>query len=182
MNIKTIIKVNPSSSELKKYQKFADGNWGEEHDPKEEIKDNFFDLPKIVILAFVKAKLVGLLNLHIRKISFGKKSIILGGVGGVVTHVNYRYKGVATKLLNKALKVLRSENAEVSLLCTDIPKLGSLYSKVGFVPLGKPYYFISKNGTEKNNESGMIAPVKSEQIFKSILTTKEKINIGLSNF
>lgn len=182
MKVSIFVKQNPSLSELKEYQNFSDKNWDEHYHVKDEEEENFFDRPKIVILAYLKNQLVGLLNIHVKNIIIENEQFLLGGIGGVVTDKEFRRKGIAIKILNKAIRVLKSNNFDIAMLCTDISKLGALYKRVGFVPLGKSYYFISKSGKEKAEQSGMIAPVKSQRIFRKIMLTKETINVGISNF
>lgn len=182
MKTKIIVKQNPTVSELKRYQKFADENWGKQDESAKELKYNFFDKPKIVILGYSENQLIGLLNIHLKKINVGSKIYSLGGIGGVVTQKKFRHRGIATKLLRKAKKILKKEGPDIAMLNTDISKFGDLYKRIGFVSLGKPYYYFSKNGKEKVENSGMIMPVKSQKIYKEILNTNEKINVGRSNF
>lgn len=182
MKIKISIKYNPTVSELNRYQKFADKNWGKQDKSAEELKDNFFNKPKIVILAYSENQLMGLLNIHLKQGKIGSKIFSIGGIGGVVTQKEFRHRGIATKILQKAKKILKVKDLDMAMLNTNIPKFGGLYKKIGFVPLGKPYYFFSKSGKEKVENSGMIMPIKSQKIFNNILSTKEKINVGRSNF
>ena len=182
MKVSIFIKRNPSQLELKEYQRFSDKNWGKHYESEEEVKENFFDIPKFVVLAYTKNRLVGLLNIFIKKAIIENLSFSVGGIGGVVTDKEFRHKGIATIILKKTMQVLKLNNIDVAMLCTDIPKLGHLYNKLDFVPLGKPYYFFSKNGDERAENSGMIAPVKSLKIFRKIMLTKGKISVGQSNF
>jgi len=182
MNLNIVIRQNPTNSELIKNQIFADKNWGEQDESAEEVRENYFDTPKFVVRAYLNKRMVSLANIHIKKIISDGKSITVGGIGGVVTDMEYRHKGIALKVLKKAMLFLKSINADVAMLCTDIPRLGGLYEKVGFIPLGKPYYFLTKQGAEKVSFDGMIAPIGDMKKFKKILESNEKINVGASNF
>jgi predicted acetyltransferase len=181
MDIKIVVNNHPSKAQLRKYQEFSDKHWGKHNHSKEERK-NFFDVPKIVVLAYFKTQLVGLLNIHIRNVHSGNKSFSLGGIGGVVVNKKTRRKRIATKLLKQAMKEMREMKIDVSMLCTNVNKLGDLYKKVGFTPLQKPYYFYDLNKKQQKEMGGMIAPVSSKKNSNMLLNSKEKINVGLSNF
>ena len=96
--------------------------------------------------------------------------------------IDKRRKGIATLVLKKGMKILKQEKCDIAHLCTDIIKLKSLYSKFGFVPLGKKYTYIGKSGKKYIEKDGMIAPVNSVTKFKEILNSSEIFNIGLGNW
>jgi predicted acetyltransferase len=182
MKVNVFTNKNPSQLDLKKFEEFSNKNWGKHYESKEERKEIYFATPKYVVLAYTGIQLIGKLDIYIRKAYVGSSSFSVGGIGGVVTHKEFRRKKIATKILKESIKLLKLDKIDVAMLTTDIPKLGGLYSKVGFVPLGKPYYFYAKNGDEKAVDSGMIAPVSSIQVFQQVLSATEKIHIGHSNF
>lgn len=161
---------------------FADNNWGDEDESEEEVKNNFFDNNKSAVIAKVDDKLVGLLYIHKRVTILNNKNISFAGIGGVVVHKDYRHLRIATKILEKAIEVLKKDKIDIALLCTDIKNLGKLYNKVGFVPLGRPYYFIQKDEKEGLEKGGMIARVNSQDVFDEILNSNGKLNVGVSNF
>jgi predicted GNAT family N-acyltransferase len=180
MEIQIIKKIDRS---LKlKLDNFADKNWGETTDSEEYLNNNFFDQNKIAITLNKNNKLVGLLYLHERKTKFKNISVQIGCIGGVVVDKNMRRHGLATMLLKSSKDIMLKDGIDVAVLCTDIDKLGNLYIKSGFVPLGRPYYYTDKNGVERTDNGGMIAPVTSNVIFKSILNSKSKFYVGISNF
>ena len=107
---------------------------------------------------------------------------MIGTIGGVVTHTDYRRIGVATTVIARAIEEMKKDKVDVSLLCTDIAKLGGLYGKVGYIPLGKSYFFIDKERVKKEEKEGMMAVVCSETKFHKILNSTTELNVGLSNF
>lgn len=166
----------------KELHDFSQKNWGKHYDTPEQIKLKYFATPDFLVIGYYKNKVAGLLEVFLREIIFSGKKITMGGIGGMVVDKKLRRKGFATQILKAAMEELKDEKIDISMLCTDIEKLSGLYGRVGFVPLGRPYYFFDKNGCEENDEMGMIAPVNSPSLFKDILNSKEKLNVGVSNF
>ena len=170
---------NPSVTKIKTFKKF----WGSNKDYEDENDPsiNFFDKPDIAIVAN-NENLIGMLYLYFREIMFDGSMVKLAGVGGVVTHKDHRHQGVATTLLSTAHEVMEKKECDIAILCTDIEKLGKLYTTIGFVPLGRSYYFEDKNGKESEETGGMIAPIVSTKLFNKILSSNNKLYVGKSNF
>lgn len=182
MNLRIQI-TNFLSYELnKELHEFSEANWGEHYDTSAQIKLNYFATPDLLVIGYYKNNIAGLVEIFFREINFAGKTISMGGIGGMVVDKKLRRRGFATQILKAAMKEMKTRKTNISMLCTDIKKLSGLYGKVGFVPLGRPYYFINKKGKEEKDEAGMIAPISSEKIFEEILNSKEKINVGVSNF
>jgi predicted acetyltransferase len=180
MEIQIIRKINKSLKQ--KLDKFADENWGETNDTEEYLNNNFFDQNKIAFTLSKDNKLLGLLYLHERKIKFENNPVRIGCIGGVVIDKNMRHRGFATMLLISSKDLMLKDGIDVAVLCTDIHKLGNLYKKSGFVPLGRPYFYTDKNGVERPENGGMVAQVTSNEIFNTILNSKSKFYVGISNF
>jgi predicted acetyltransferase len=161
---------------------FSEENWGKHYDTPEELGRRYFSKPDLILVGYYEGKIAGLLEIFLRKFNFGKKEIRMGGLGGMVVDKNLRRRGFATQILQKAIDEMKNRNMDISMLCTDLEKLSGLYGKVGFIPLGRPYFYFDKNGKEEIDYAGMIAPVSSQEVFEEILNSKEKINVGISNF
>jgi predicted acetyltransferase len=151
-----------------------------EHLAQEQEK--FFSRPKAWILVFEDEKIIGRVLLHKRIIKFKKRDIDLGGVGGVCTRQDKRNQGIATTMLQHALKILKRWDCDIAYLCAEIEKTGSLYSRVGFVPLNKSYTFYGRSGKLHEQHNGMIAPLLSREIFHKVLNTKDKLHLGEGNW
>lgn len=134
------------------------------------------------ILAHAGEELVGAIRLSQRAISFGGRTIQLGGLGGVATREDWRGRGVASATTAIAMDALRQHGCEIAYLCTDIEKLGPLYRKVGFVPLGRPHTYLGASGKRYTDDDGMIAPVNSPAIFEAVLAAQEPFDIGRGNW
>lgn len=64
----------------------------------------------------------------------------------------------------------------------EIEKTGSLYSRVGFVPLNKSYTFYGRSGRLHEKDNGMIAPLTSQEIFEEVQRKKGKLHLGNGNW
>jgi len=182
MNLKIEVTIKLSGGKLETLNKFSDENWDEHEVSLEEERANFFDNDKFAVIAKIDGNMVGYLFVHERNLIFNRIPIKLAGIGGVVVHRKFRHKGIATAILTTTIKLLKKEKFDIALLSTDINKLGELYKRVGFVPLGKPYSFIDIKGLRKEENGGMIANINSKEIFDEILTSNNKLNVGISNF
>lgn len=161
--------------------KFADKHWGE-HSQDSDPKLDFFDTPKYAVVAKNGHDCVGELFVFPRETEFeGEKQKFIG-IGGVVTHINFRHQGIATKMLKQALKFAKSCGFEYAILCTDIERLGQLYEKVGFKKMKNKYFFTDKNGTEKTEGGGMIVPLVNYKKVNIIQNSRKNLNVGISNF
>lgn len=172
---------NPTNKQIANFEKFALKNWGE-HSHNGDPGLDFFDLHRIIYEKYINNRLVSGLVVFFKTLVFSDRTIHIAGIGGVVTHINFRNKGFASEVLAFALKDLKSMDLDVALLCTDIGKLGKLYGKVGFVPINKSYYFVNKLGVKKKETGGMITKLRNNNAYNFILSTKEEIFVGLSNF
>jgi len=151
---------------------------------KKEHKDKYCSKKDIFsyLVAFEDNEIIGGAELVKRKLKNSDGLLTLGGFGGVWTRKDKRRKGIATAILKQGMKVLKSKDCDIAYLCTDVNKLNDLYSKVGFVALGKIYTFIGKSGKRYFENDGMIAPVNSEKKFKQILEDKKPLDIGVGDW
>jgi len=149
-----------------------------------EKKDKFFTIPIAYLLAIENNLVIGVIELYKREISYLEEKIILGGFGGVCTAKNKRKRGVATALLKRGMRELKSESCDIAYLCTDVddPGMLTIYSQVGFTPLNKPYTYLGKSGKRYTEEDGLIAPVKSKDKYNFVVEGKEIFNIGIGNW
>lgn len=92
--------------------------------------------------------------------------------------------GVATALLKKAIEELTAQNCDVAYLCTDLhnPAMVKLYTKVGFVPLNKPYTYLGRSGKRYTETDGMVAPLQSKEKFDLIVSGKETLDLDTGNW
>ena len=135
----------------------------------EEQDDRYGSEPFGYITAKVDNQLIGVTNLLKRSIKFHNQNILLGGFGGVCVHKDFRRQGFALKMLQAGIKELNKQNCDVAFLCTDLDLLSSLYSQVGFLPLNRQYKATGESGKVYFDKGGMIALVKSKDIFDRVL-------------
>ena len=180
MSANILFILNPTQAQISTLNTFTDNNWGESiHEG--DTTAQFFATPDSLVELFVDDVLVSGMQFFFRKLEFNEKQYRFFGIGGVVTHVEYRHRGFATQVLNKAIERFHKD-FDFAMLCTDVDRLGTLYGRVGFVSLDRPYYFVDKNGIEQSETGGMIAPLSSPLAVRQILKTSDKIFVGVSNF
>ena len=136
------------------------------------------------VLAFQNNEMIGKIAIFSREITFKNQIIILGGIGKVKVRDDQRKKGIATKMMNAAMEELHKINCDVAFLCTDISNqfLVSFYNKFGFTLLNKNYTYLSKSGARYIEPDGMLAPVKSLELFGAILMDEDALDIGVGNW
>ncbi len=179
MSLKFIFTTHPSLKTIAVNQSFASEHWGV-NSHEGDVRLDFFAKPDYLAQLFFEDRLVSSLVLFIRQLDFQGKKYTFVGIGGVVTHIDYRHRGFATKLLQKSLA--KVSNCDFALLATDVDKIGPLYERVGFVALDRPYLFLDKNGLKKPDPGGMIAPLSSPEAVDSILHSPTEIFVGASAF
>ncbi|MDZ7586210.1 MAG: GNAT family N-acetyltransferase [Patescibacteria group bacterium] len=143
------------------------------------VKDQFSHF-----CALENNNLIGRVIVMKRKIKFANRPVILGGIAGVCVCPEKRKKGLATKLLKRAMAELKKTGCDIAYLCTDAGNQGflKLYGQVGFTVLGRPQTYSGKSGKRYIDNDAMIAPVNSLTIFKQVLIAKEPLDIGAGNW
>lgn len=145
-------------------------------------KDKYFSVPKAWLLVFEGAQIIGSIKLHKRNVKFNNKNIILGGLGGVCTRKDKRRLGFASMMIEEGMKTLRKWGCDVAYLCANIEESGTLYPRAGFVSMKKPYAYYAQSGKLYEETNGMIAPVKSLDLYKEILNSDQKLHLGKGNW
>ncbi|MFA7300753.1 MAG: GNAT family N-acetyltransferase [Candidatus Shapirobacteria bacterium] len=178
VDIKVFENIYPKEKII--FDKFISDNWDEPLDVNNQ--DNF-DIPRLWIVGYRNNRIVGLFLIYDREIIFENQKIKMAGLGGVVTRVDCRRTGVMSQILQKFFtQFLPKYKFDIGLLCTDIKKIGKLFGRVGFVPLNRSYFFIDKNGVEKEETGGMIMNLNTKKLGSKILGSKAKLFVGKSNF
>ena len=167
MQIKIINKPNRKITQSVLYFQFRFMGWNSKE--MEYQDDRFGSLPFAYVICYKDNEMVGVVNLLKRKIIFKGEKILLGGFGGVCIHIKYRRQGIALRLLKEGMKILKINKCDIAFLNTDIKKLGTLYGKVGFVPLGRKYKATGLSNKVYEDAGGMIAPICSKEIFNKVL-------------
>jgi predicted GNAT family N-acyltransferase len=161
------------------FNEFSNVHWGEHSgDPG----NDFFATPTFASVVKENDDLIALMFVFIRDFVLEKNSISFGAIGGVVTHTDYRHKGIATDLVSFTLNELTNRDIDISILCTDISRLGKLYKSCGFSVLESRYTYINLFGEKVEEVEGMIAPCASKEKYDLVLNSKEEIFLGISNY
>lgn len=181
------IPINDLTTEqLSQFRLLSSICFPESKDPKEKANHNdrfFYRKDRVgAAVALSQDQIIAKVYAIKRIIKYKSKNIVLGGIGGVCTNTNMRRKGIATALLKIAMQKLEDESCDIAFLCTDTKKLGKLYKPFGFQKLETKYTYLGKSGKRYYEWDGMIAPIKSSEIFKEILQDKNDFDIGVGNW
>jgi predicted acetyltransferase len=149
--------------------------WGK--DDLKRHNEKYGTKPIGYILAYENKKMVGALNLLLREITYKDKKILLGGIGGVAVIHEHRGKGIASKLLDIGLEELKEQGCDIAFLSTNINEHPTLYTRSGFRAINRTHKVTGKSGEEYVGYGGMIAPLKSEDIYEEILNNSEIFDI-----
>jgi predicted acetyltransferase len=177
LSFETSAVLQPDQTTIDAVNKFQLQFMGWSEDDLLTQDDRYGTKPQGYVVGYENNKIIGVVNLLKRTINFKNKNITLGGFGGVCVDLKHRRQGVALNLLTKGIEELKKMNCDIAFLCTNIPKLGPLYSKVGFVPLNKNYKATALSGKIYLDKSGMIAPINSPEIFKEVLNSTNTFDL-----
>lgn len=183
LSFQTYQQLTPELSKVRKdfgaqnftIDEIGDSEW------EKQVKEWFWKDPDAYVFAYERDELVGMGTFFKREVDFQGVSLKVAGLGGLTVAKEHRGKGIARQLIEHRLKMAKDWGADIAFLDTDIDKLGGLFSQFGFVPLGKSYSFIGKSGQMHEDDSGMVAPILSKEMFKKVLESKEPLFIGESN-
>lgn len=149
-------------------------------------KDRFCSEDDLIyyILATQNDQLIGETRVLKRTILFNGQKILLGGIGSVATHPDFRKQGLATKMVKKGMDLLKKEQCDVAYLCADAHSLKALefYESFGFRRLLQNHTYTGRSGKRYTDTDGMIGPVTSKKLFRTILATKTPFDIGKGNW
>ncbi|MBL8014595.1 MAG: GNAT family N-acetyltransferase [Candidatus Doudnabacteria bacterium] len=183
IQIQTFSELSPELEIVRK--NFGDRNFDIEEagDPDwaEEIKEWFWKDPDTYVLAYLGDELVGVATFFKKEVEFQGEKLKIAGLGGLTVAKEHRGEGVGRKLIEERLKIAQEWGADIAFLNTDIDKLGGMFAKFGFQPLGRNYSFVGKSGQVHEDDSGMIAPINSRDKFAKVLQSVEVFFIGESN-
>ncbi len=163
-------------------------NPGTPEDKREEFRDRFCSEADRIgfLVGFIDGQVAGGCRLLIRQLEtkpLGVKTTYkLGGLGGVFVRQSWQHQGIATAMIQKAINHLRTKDCDVAYLCTNIDQLAGLYGRVGFVHLKKGHTYLGKSGKRYTEFDGMLAPVKSQEIFVWLIRRLEPLDIGVGNW
>ena len=145
----------------------------------EEAIEDFYHQESAHVLAYIGNELVGWAGVHETKQVFEDIIIRLGGYG-ICTHLDWRRKGIASKISMEAMKFLKENGCEVAFLSVDPVNTASvkLHQKNGFSILPRYYSWTNSRGQLKQDDGGMISPVNSQELFEYILNGTDVLYVG----
>jgi len=146
---------------------------------QKEAEECFYAESFARIVAYSNDKLVGHLRLFKRDIEFDRRKVALGGIGGVCVSEDMRGKGIATKMIQKGLKVLKEKKCDVACLNADLSKSAyKLYEKLGFRLMSRAISFEDINGKVRYDTGTLFIPLCSKSIYSHIINSDKTFHYG----
>ncbi|OYT54818.1 MAG: hypothetical protein B6U76_07085 [Desulfurococcales archaeon ex4484_217_2] len=109
--------------------------WGLDRDSwlEYDADDYAFD-KNMALVAEADGRIVGHIMIVLREFKLGVETYIkFGGIANVSTHPDYRGRGIATKLMTKAVEVCREKSLPLSSLLTGFHGVAhGIYRKIGY--------------------------------------------------
>lgn len=173
-------KVDTKTRQL--FFEFEEGCFDE--DLSEDRENIYFSTPLAHIVLKKEQEIVSYLRIFKRIVNWGRRDILIGGIGSVSTRQDLRGQGLATVLLVEAMSILKSEKVDFVLLQTEVPIGGRLYSRVGFEPFDKNYSFFDSQGKlhRANASDVMVAPLMNRDLIAEIRDSDKILHIGYGDW
>lgn len=144
-----------------------------------EVEEDFVAESSGRLFAVEGEEIIGMLELFKRVVKFEDEEIILGGMGGVCVTENMRGQGIATKLLQKGLEILKKQNCEIACLNVNREKQAyKLYEKLGFEFLNRNISYEDVNGKIKYDGDSMFIPINSQEKYEKVMNSKAVFHQG----
>lgn len=150
------------------------------HVPREEIENDFYDVPFAVVLAKHQEAVVGYTGVYKRDIEYEREQIHLGALGGLLVSEDSRHRGIGTALAKKALEILWNEGIDVAFHSIDLEDhtIVQFYERLGYTLMKQPFTWKRKTGEIGSDMGGMIAPIHSQRLYELILNGKTPLSVG----
>jgi predicted acetyltransferase len=102
--------------------------------------DLAFAYPDLRVLVESDERLVCHVGIYRRDITWNGRKLRVGGIGGVVTHPDYRGRGLASVALNAAVQTLKDERATDFALLFCEPHNAAFFAGRGWKPFAGELY------------------------------------------
>ena len=111
------------------------------------VKSPYFEPEMIQIAEDVeKNKIVGAIHVNlVEDIIFNSKNYLIGDINDVSCHPDYTRKGIATNLMEMAMKYMNKRNCDLSILAADYKGFArsKIYLKFGYVDVDRELMLIN---------------------------------------
>ncbi len=150
------------------------------HVSRQDIEECFIAESFGWIFAYEKGSILAQVELYSRNVAFEGKSIRLGGIGGTCVTASRRNQGIATRMVNESLKILRQSKCDIACLNADVknhPELG-LYRSLGFRLMDREISFEDIRGQLRQDHGELFVPVCSKEIYDLIMNSDRTFHVG----
>lgn len=150
------------------------------HVSRRDIEEFFIAESFGWIFAYENTRIVAQVELYSRDVSFERKRIRLGGIGGTCVTESRRNRGIATRLVKEGLRILRHMKCDVACLSADVKNHpdGGLYRSLGFSLMDREISFEDVRGGMRHDHGELFIPVCSKEIYDLIMNSDKTFHIG----
>jgi aminoglycoside 2'-N-acetyltransferase I len=113
-----------------------------------------------IVLAFWDGPFVAHLNIQEREVMAGGQAVRVAGIGAVVTHPDYRGRGLASAAMRRAAALLQEEVRVDFGLLFCMRRTVPFYSRLGWVEVPGPIMTTQPAGKVRLPATPMILPVR----------------------
>jgi predicted acetyltransferase len=149
------------------------------HVPKEEIEECFYAESFARTFVQQNDNIIGQVGLFRRNVKHDGKEVVLGGIGGVCVTRKMRRKGIATKMVKQALRILEQKKCDVACLNADVARNAhKFYETIGFTMMNRKVSFEDKHGKMRYDEGTMFISLCSKEIYQHIMNSDRIFHYG----
>ena len=147
--------------------------------PPKEIKEHSVAKNFGRVFVYLDDTIIGGASLFETSVNYCKIKIHLGGMGGVCVLPELRHKGIGSKIVRYALKILKEKDYDVAIHSVDLKdKIYGLYEKLGFKFLKQKVTFTDIHGNKIELDGVMLAPLKFKDIYENIINNDKTFHWG----
>jgi len=119
--------------------------------------------PENILLLHSSDKIASCLQIFPKPIRIGSASVTIAGVGNVATHPEYRGRGYATRLLERAVELMKDRGYGLSILFT---KIHGFYQRLGWGVACPRYKYVipAAEGRHRDPSEFQVEPLKQDDL------------------
>ncbi|MEE2658303.1 MAG: GNAT family N-acetyltransferase [Candidatus Latescibacterota bacterium] len=149
-----------------RYRGYIEGDptWRPEHNP----------------VAVVDGRIVGALRIWDRQLHVGETPVRIAGIGGVCTDPDFRGRGIASALTNRAQHFMSREGFDLGLLFSWVP--ARFYRRLGWASIAVEAFAVTMQAhpPEKRNHDWVASPFSEQRDLDEVVDLYRRHNAGRS--
>ena len=114
----------------------------------------------LIVLAYLDGPFLAHLNIQEREVTAGGQAVRVAGIGAVVTHPDYRCRGLASAAMRRAAALLQEEMRVDHGLLFCMRRMVAFYSRLGWLEVTGPVMTTQPAGLVRLPATPMVLPVR----------------------